>query len=272
MNTSQFTPLDSGYKLIQNQIDSFQEKGWIFLPGLCPKKELKAYADLIRETASAHNKESRPLEQRDTYGKAFLQTMNLWRLDQNIAQFTLSKRFGQVAAKLLGVEKVRLYHDQALFKEAGGGPTPWHQDGYYWPIDQTQTVTMWMPLVDIPAQIGTMSFASGSQLKGLVSKELAISDKSEIAFEAYVKGHGFTVETAGEMKAGGATFHSGLTLHKAPGNPTEKSRDVMTIIYYADGLKTRRPQNSHQADDLATWFPGIGADELARSEINPLVG
>src|SRR5207249_11996994 len=56
-----------------------------------------------------------------------------------------------------------LYHDQALFKEAGGGRTPWHQDMYYWPLDTDRTITMWMPLVDVPAEVGSMLFASGSQ-------------------------------------------------------------------------------------------------------------
>jgi hypothetical protein len=35
------------------------------------------------------------------------------------------------------VEGVRLYHDQALFKEAEGGITPWHADhtiGLYQPL------------------------------------------------------------------------------------------------------------------------------------------
>jgi len=31
----------------------------------------------------------------------------------------------------MGVQGVRLYHDQALIKEPGGKPTPWHQDYYY---------------------------------------------------------------------------------------------------------------------------------------------
>ena len=38
-------------------------------------------------------------------------------------------------------KSVRLYHDQALFKEAGGGITPWHQDQHYWPLDTDRTIT-----------------------------------------------------------------------------------------------------------------------------------
>src|SRR5436189_133361 len=79
----------------------------------------------------------------------FLQVMNLWEVDESVKKFTLAKRFAKIAADLLGVENVRLYHDQALYKEPGGGFTPWHQDQYYWPLSTTNTVTMWMPLIDI---------------------------------------------------------------------------------------------------------------------------
>ena len=44
------------------------------------------------------------------------------------------------------MEGVRLYHDQALNKDPGGGYTPWHCDGYYWPVQSDKIVTAWVPL------------------------------------------------------------------------------------------------------------------------------
>lgn len=41
---------------------------------------------------------------------------------------------------------MRLYHDQALNKEPGGGYTPWHCDQYYWPVQSDKIVTAWVPL------------------------------------------------------------------------------------------------------------------------------
>src|SRR5690606_20894713 len=112
--------------------------------------------------------------------------MNLWRTDEEVKRFVFATRFAKIAADLLGVANVRLYHDQALFKEPGGGPTPWHQDQNYWPLDTSNTITMWMPLVDIPsAEMGMLTFASGSHHAGNASG-LIISDESEAEFSKYV--------------------------------------------------------------------------------------
>ncbi len=259
------------YSILDSDLKAYGENGWVLLREVCPPDEMRVYGPAIRKAAMRHNTETRPLEERDTYGRAFLQVMNLWRVDPVVAQFTLAKRFAGIAAQLLGVDKVRLYHDQALFKEPGGGHTPWHQDGFFWPLRQDRTVTMWMPLVDVPAEMGTMSFADGSHAEGMISLEEGISDNSEAFYEGFVRGRRFDVRTSGAMHAGDATFHSGLTLHKAPGNPMNTVREVMTVIYFADGEIIQEAGNDFQANDTASWFPGLKSGDLAASELNPVL-
>jgi ectoine hydroxylase-related dioxygenase (phytanoyl-CoA dioxygenase family) len=73
------------------------------------------------------------------------------------------------------------------------------------------------------------------------------------------------------MAAGDATFHSGWTLHNAPGNVSATTREVMTIIYYEDGIRVAEPDNKNRVSDLARWLPGLQAGEVAASELNPLL-
>lgn len=266
------TALDQAYPLTQESVEHYRQNGWVLLREVCPSDLIGHYRDAIGEETYRMNTETRPIEERDTYGKAFLQTMNLWLSSPEVAKFTLAKRFAGIAAALLGVERVRLYHDQSLYKEPGGGHTPWHQDGFFWPIDQSRSVTLWMPLVDVPAEMGTMSFADGSHHRGIVDLNAGISDDSEAFYAGYILGAGFEVRTGGAMKAGDATFHSGVTFHKAPGNPTDRVREVMTVIYFADGVAVSEPQNMNQRNDLAQWLPGLKPGDLAASEINPLLG
>jgi ectoine hydroxylase-related dioxygenase (phytanoyl-CoA dioxygenase family) len=269
MNHLELPPLDSEYILSQAQLDEYAENGHILLRGVCSPDEIAVYRDAIVSAAMAHNRETRPMEERDTYGKAFLQVMNLWSIDETVKHFTLSKRFAGIAKQLMQADGVRLYHDQALFKEPGGGHTPWHQDQFYWPLGSDHTVTLWMPLVNVSEIMGSMTFASGSQREGFVSLGEQISDQSEAFFDNHVQAKGYELKTAGAMSAGDATFHSGWTLHRAPGNVTEQVREVMTVIYYPDGTRVIEPQNDFQKADLATWLDGLPAGELANGKLNP---
>ena len=73
------------------------------------------------------------------------------------------------------------------------------------------------------------------------------------------------------MRAGDASFHSGWTLHSAPGNRTDRTREAMTIIYYADGAKLLAPDNDNRQADLDRWHPGQKPGELAASPLNPVL-
>ena len=48
----------------------------------------------------------------------------------------------RIATQLLGCDGVRLWHDQALYKEPSGGFTPWHADQQYWPMASNLAVTL----------------------------------------------------------------------------------------------------------------------------------
>jgi ectoine hydroxylase-related dioxygenase (phytanoyl-CoA dioxygenase family) len=264
--------LDRDYAVPAEAIAEYDEKGHTILRGLASTAEITAYEPVIREAAFRHNKETRPIEERDDIiAKALLQIWNLWTLDEAARRFTLARRFAKVAAELMGVDGVRIFHDQALFKESGAIRTPWHQDQFFWPLDSDKMITMWMPLVDVPAEIGgTMSFVSGSQKLGYLG-DFPISEESDAAFAKMIEDTGLTVDTHGAAGAGDATFHSGWSLHMAPANPTGNLREVMTIIYFADGMRVSEPENDAQQVDLERWLPGLQPGDLANSELNPLV-
>lgn len=269
MNDVQLPSLNNTIKIEPAQREDFQKKGHTLVRNILNTDEVAAYREVINEAAYKYNTEKRKLEERDTYGKAFLQIMNLWVVDEDVKKFTLAKRFAKIAADLLGVENVRIYHDQALYKEAGGGFTPWHQDQYYWPLSTTNTITMWMPLIDINQDMGMLTFASGSHKNGSV-KNIAISDESEEELNSYIEKQGYEISRAKIMNAGDATWHYGWTLHNASGNKSDKTREVMTIIYFADGATVTKPINEHQENDRKTWLDSLQPGELAASKLNPL--
>jgi ectoine hydroxylase-related dioxygenase (phytanoyl-CoA dioxygenase family) len=275
MTVATLPRLSEPYAVPSADVESYRRDGHVLLRAVASTAEVAAYRDVIRSTTLRLSEETRPLAERDTYGKAFLQVPNLWQHSAEVAQFVLADRYAGIAADLLGVDRVRIYHDQALFKEPGGGYTPWHQDAMYWPLDGRRCLTMWMPLVDITPDMGGLCFASRTNAAGALS-DVHISDASEEHFETVLSAAGstgarFPVVEPVPMRAGDATFHAGWTVHKALPNDSSTAREVMTVIWFEDGLRVLDPTNPAQWSDLATWLPGLAPDEPAASALNPTV-
>ncbi len=252
-------------------VAAFERDGHVCVRGLFDPAEFEEHAGRIVDAGVALAHDKRPIDERDTYGRAFLQSFNLWRTDPVIEDFVLSARFGRVAAALLGAVGVRLYHDQGLFKEPHGGRTPWHQDQFYWPLSSDQTVTVWIPLADITVEVGSMTFVDGSHRMGdLRGRE--ISDASDAEFSSLIERDALSTTTHGAMAVGDVTFHHGWTIHSAPPNPTDSLRPVMTMIYLADGMRVgNAPLSAHEDFDRRMWLGGAEPGTLIGGASNPLV-
>jgi ectoine hydroxylase-related dioxygenase (phytanoyl-CoA dioxygenase family) len=264
-------PITGDYTLTPDQPAAFARDGHITLRGVASPEEIAAWRPVFAKAVKDLSTEQRPLEKRDTYGKAFLQVGDLWNRAPATQPFVLARRFAKIAAELMGVRGVRMYHDQALYKEPHGGSTPWHQDQFYWPLATEKSITMWMPMVDIDAYQGSITFASGSQVEGYLSKEISISDESEQFYQTKIKTKGYKVSNAGKMAAGDATFHAGWTVHGAPANRSDKAREVMTIIYIDSEMRVAEADNPSRVADLRVWFPGLKPGDLANSPMNPVL-
>ncbi|MFM8834579.1 MAG: phytanoyl-CoA dioxygenase family protein, partial [Cytophagales bacterium] len=123
--------LQKPYPLTRDQIDFYQENRFIKLKQVFDAETIAFFNQAISKQVNKMSQPVKPLNERGTYGKAFLQLFNLWRENETVKEFVFSKRLAKIAADLMRTEGVRLYHDQALFKEGGGGITPWHADQYY---------------------------------------------------------------------------------------------------------------------------------------------
>lgn len=253
-----------------DRTEYFREHGHVRVDGTLDAQDLEPYTQAIASEVERLRSNSAALDQRSTYGKAFLQLHNLWIRNDFIAQYVLAPRFAGVAAQLLGVERVRLYHDQALFKEPGGGHTPWHQDALYWPLDGSKCITMWMALDTLSSDMGLMSFADGSHRSGALS-ELHISDESHLDFERVLADGRFDLTAGSAMRPGDATFHQGWTVHRADANTSTSMRAAMTIIWFADGEVVQEPRNPAQERDRTQWLPGCEVGAEAASDLNPVI-
>lgn len=257
------------YPLTKEQIAFYKKNRYIKLKHVFDRETLDHFNTVISQQVTALNVDQLPLEKRSTYGKAFLQMFNLWTTDDAVKTFVFNKRLAQMAARLMEVEGVRLYHDQALYKEAGGGITPWHADQYYWPLTTDKTITAWIPLQQTPLAMGPLEFSAGSH-QILEGRELSISDESEqqISKRLRVTDYKHVVEA---YDVGEISFHSGWIFHRAGANTTNQMRKVMTIIYMDKNMTLKQPSNEGQQNDWDTWCPGAKVGEVVQTHLNPIL-
>jgi ectoine hydroxylase-related dioxygenase (phytanoyl-CoA dioxygenase family) len=265
--TSLKNELDAPYLLTPKQIDFYAENGYVKLKDVFSSALLQHFSGIISERVAELSADTAPMDQRNTYGKAFLQVMNLWTQSEAVKEFVFGKRLARVAAELMGTAGVRLYHDQALYKEAGGGITPWHADQYYWPVSSEKTVTAWVPLQNTPLPMGPLAFCERSH-RFQVGRDLEISDDSELTLKEAL--NQFQMEES-SFELGEVSFHAGWTFHRAGANSTDQPRRVMTVIYIDEDIRLAAPKNKNQVRDTSRWCPGVQLGEIVASPLNPVL-
>ena len=267
--TARFPELDSPYPLSLDAIEFYRQHGYVKLKNVLSPVVLDHYGAIISNEVIRLNTLTKPMHERTTYERAFLQVMNLWREDEAVREFVFSKRLARLATDLMGVAGVRLYHDQALYKEPSGGITPWHADQFYWPLSSPNTVTVWIPLQKTPMEMGPLAFAEGSQHVE-IGRDIEISDDSErLLSEALQREHFPLNDTPFDL--GEVSYHAGWTFHRAGPNVSDQPRKVMTMIYMDKDQTITEPRNSYQRADWTKWLASFPVGGKPESNLNPVL-
>lgn len=249
--------------------DAYERDGFVKIKNVFEADTLAYYREHLSNEVVRRNTNTAPLNERDTYKKAFLQITNLWRTNDVANEFVFGKRLASMAAQLMGVERVRLYHDQALYKEPGGGITPWHADQFYWPLSSDKTITAWVPLQETPLEMGPLAFAAGSH-RMTFGRDLEIGDESERSLRKALESGRFR-EVNEPFELGEVSFHSGWTFHHTGANSSSRARAVMTVIYMADGIRLVEPRRKQHYLDWEAFMPGVQPGEVVDSPLNPVL-
>lgn len=261
--------LNTFVELTSDQIAFYDANRYIKIKHVLSSETLDFFNKQISKQVALMNTESTALEERTTYGKAFLQLFNLWLENDVVKELVFSKRIAKIAADLMQTSGARLYHDQALFKEAGGGITPWHADQYYWPLSSDKTITAWIPLQATPLEMGPLEFSAGSQ-RLVDGRELAIGDESEAIIQKKLRVTDFE-HVIEAFDAGEISFHSGWVFHRAGANTTNEMRKVMTVIYMDENMILKQPENKNQETDWHKWCPGAVVGQEIDTPLNPVL-
>jgi ectoine hydroxylase-related dioxygenase (phytanoyl-CoA dioxygenase family) len=247
-------------------VEDFRRAGFVVVPDLLSADELVHFGAAVDEGVDRRSRyDNRTLEEKSRYEQSFTQCQNLWEDCADVRPLTFHPLIAGTAARLLGVDAVRIWHDQALYKEAGGRETDPHQDQPYWPIVETDTVTAWIPFDGSTLESGAMGYLPGSHRLGVRAfvDIFTGSNREDPLARHELAG---TTPVFVEVPPGSVAFHHGLTFHLAKPNTTGTVRRVHTAIYFADGSTRGEGLFPHPSVERA----GIALGAVIASDVTPM--
>ena len=144
-------------------IEAFRRDGFAHAKSVLTRDEVARFREAVDRAVRLRKvNDHRRLDEKSLYEQSFIQCQNLWEDCPDVRPLTFHPAIAGLAAQLIGAERVRIWHDQALYKEPGGRDTDAHQDHPYWPIAEPLALTAWIPLMDIDAEAGCMGYVPGS--------------------------------------------------------------------------------------------------------------
>lgn len=161
--------------------------------------------------------------------------LGLWMLEPLVHDLVFAPMVTVPLAQLLGVERLRLWHDQVFYKPPHhAGLVPWHQDYSYW----TRTappghISINIALDDTHLENGCIHYVPGSHRWPLLPTA-SFGGRMDAVLEhlSAEQRDGFA-PVAAPVRAGQATIHHSHTLHGSWGNGSGQPRRALVLNYMA---------------------------------------
>lgn len=246
-------------------IEHFQAKGYVVVPDLLSDDECKRFGDAVdHAVATRCAGDRRTLGERTRYEQSFRQVLNLWEDFPDVRPLSFHPGVARTAAEILGAPAVRVWHDQALYKEAGGRLTGGHYDQAYWPLSGHNNITAWIPFDGSTIESGAMGYVAGSHLDQH-DKFPNIFSEDGFDLERGPESAGRGVDWV-EVARGSVAFHHSGTLYTAGPNTTDHTRRVHTVIFFAEGCT----RTAHPPSHPSVARPGIAVGDAVASDLTPI--
>ncbi|MAH89040.1 MAG: snoK [Pelagibacterales bacterium] len=254
--------LSTPYDLKESHIDLFNKNGFIKLTNVL---SIGAVSMLRKEILFLLNKEFNLNK-----SNRFLSMEMMWTENKIIREYVFSSRISKIAANLLKVKRLRLYHDNILTKESGCGRTPWHCDDDHFPLDTQDVITVWIPAQFTPREMGPLSFAKPLNVYDMVSK--IKFNKFNTSYDKQVnkifKEKNVLIED-GPFEIGEVSFHHNFSFHTAGKNKTNKLRVALANTFFADGARVNN-NPTMVSGDWKKFIPGVKPGGIVATKLNPI--
>lgn len=237
----------------QSLKESFNENGYVFIPGFLTKEEVGEINDKLKsfieeKTASMPAGHVMYEDSNDKRTLKQMQDLNLH--DPFFERILLNSKFTEIASFLLGEEVIGKTLEYFNKPPMIGKSTPPHQDAYYFMITPASAVTMWMALEEVDEENGCVRYIKGSHLKGMRPHGKTQTKGFSQGISDYGKED--DVEIAFPAHPGDLLIHHSLTIHRADGNKSDsRTRKAMGLIYFGESAREDQEAKSAYQKKLA---------------------
>ncbi|MGA0153375.1 MAG: phytanoyl-CoA dioxygenase family protein [Ilumatobacteraceae bacterium] len=226
----------------RSTIDTFRNEGAAVLRGVVTEHELESLRSGIDDVV-AHPSDRAKVASTDDDPGFFIEDFCTWRDRPAFGEFLRSTRLPAIAARLMGSERVVLYHDHVLVKEPRTRQrTPWHQDQPYYDVEGVQNVSFWIPVDPVP--IGSsLELVAGTHVgpwlmpRSFLDRQARWFPEGSLADlpDIDARRHEFTIRSWSLEPGDAIAFHM-LTVHGAPGVAGDGRRRVFSLRVLGDDM------------------------------------
>jgi ectoine hydroxylase-related dioxygenase (phytanoyl-CoA dioxygenase family) len=168
------------------------------------------------------------------FGQAHL--FHRWAYD-----LALHPRILDTVAQLLG-DDILIHSTSLFFKRATTEDfVSWHQDGYYWKLDEPRLVSAWIALTDSAPDNGCLRVVPGSHARRMEHRSAPmrahdlLASGLEIAVDVDEREARDIVLAPGQM-----SFHHVMIVHGSHANTSSRARIGFAVRYVAPDVKQER--------------------------------
>lgn len=229
-------------EVTDEEVATFQEKGWVKLPQFIEPVTAGDLLARVKRWMGAAGDQHKDRPGVDLALSWFQQYKDPSREDDLFRALVNASGFGRATARLLGRDAaVRFFSDGVLAKlpaskgSGRGEPTDFHQDLRVIPVDQV-TLGFWFALDEVTPDQGSLRFYEGSHKLGPLGP---ISAASLASWQQLAD---CPLSEPNHLLPGDVTAHSGLTVHGAGANESDRPRWGYYSGYcFADASYTNLP-------------------------------
>jgi phytanoyl-CoA hydroxylase len=216
--------------LTQEQVDFYQENGYVLVKGLFTREEAAAFRQ------EAHDLIDRLRQTRDveaTWGSAkevtatktsLLHCHDVQFQSARLTKLLVDDRFTAAASDLMRTPNVQLHHNKLFIKPPEkGSPFPMHQDRPFFPHDKDTMIAGIIHFDDAPLEKGCVRVVPGSHKLG------AIEHVQEGGWHLPLDKYPLESSVACEAEAGDVLFFSYLTIHGSGVNVSNEARTTLLV-------------------------------------------